>query len=145
MIPCLARSLHSGRVQVKRDDLTVDYFEMSAGQGRTRVVPYFQPIISVADGQIYGYEVLGRFRSGIRAYFEHGALFCGPPKSPDMRSSFDRARCASLHSYEPAKWSTGASSSLILSLPGLCPCSAQTQICQRCVSCAKQDCPERTL
>lgn len=51
---------------------------MSAGQGRTRVVPYFQPIISVADGQIYGYEVLGRFEAESGHISSMGPYFADP-------------------------------------------------------------------
>ena len=30
--------------------------------GPGEVLPYFQPVLSVADGSVYGYEVLGRRR-----------------------------------------------------------------------------------
>lgn len=56
----------------------MDYFEISSGRGRTRIVPFFQPIISIADGLIHGYEVLGRFEDESGHVSSMGPYFADP-------------------------------------------------------------------
>lgn len=55
----------------------MDYFELTPGR-RQRVVPYFQPIVNVADGRIHGYEVLGRFEDESGKVTSMGPYFSDP-------------------------------------------------------------------
>ncbi len=70
--PCIdARMIGTG------EDL--DYYQMMAGAGTNqRLVPFFQPIVSIADGSIYGYEVLGRFQDESGHYSSMGPYFADP-------------------------------------------------------------------
>ncbi|MBL8022390.1 MAG: EAL domain-containing protein [Leptospirales bacterium] len=55
---------------------------MSAGSTvPQRILPYYQPIVSVSDGMIYGYEVLGRFSDDSGRIWSMGPYFSDPEVS----------------------------------------------------------------
>jgi len=47
-------------------------------ESKANLFPYFQPIISVANGKIIGYEALARQRDDSNAIVSAGALFSSP-------------------------------------------------------------------
>ena len=54
------------------------YHMMASASSNYRLAPFFQPIVSIGDGSIYGYEVLGRFVDESGHFTSMGPYFADP-------------------------------------------------------------------
>jgi len=55
-----------------------------------KLFPYFQPIVSVANGKIVGYEALARQRNQLNQVVPAGALLASPELDAKQRTELDR-------------------------------------------------------
>lgn len=60
------------------------------GKMGMKIVPFFQPIVSLEDGLIYGYEVLAR-KIGLKEAISLGDFFADESISPEEKLQTDRA------------------------------------------------------